>query len=45
VSNSAARSAISLVLSAEPARDRETPLDRTEGRRHDGCDGNPGLFF
>jgi putative transposase len=26
-------------------RDGETPLDRTEKRRHDGRDGNPGLYF
>jgi len=25
-------------------RDGETPLDRTEKRRHDGRDGNPGLY-
>ena len=27
------------------ARDGETPLDRTEKHRHDGRDGNPGLYF
>ena len=26
-------------------RDGETPLDRTEKHRHDGRDGNPGLYF
>jgi len=26
-------------------RDGETPLDRTKKRRHDGRDGNPGLYF
>ena len=26
-------------------RDGETPLDRTEKRRHDGRGGNPGLYF
>ncbi len=26
-------------------RDGETPLDRIEKHRHDGRDGNPGLYF
>jgi putative transposase len=30
---------------AEDGRGRETPLDRTEKRRHDGRDGSPGLCF
>jgi hypothetical protein len=29
----------------EIGRDRETALDRTERLRHDGRDGNPGLYF
>jgi len=29
----------------EDGRDRETALDRTEKHRHDGRDGNPGLYF
>jgi len=29
----------------EGGRDGETPLDRTEKHRHDGRDGNPGLYF
>jgi putative transposase len=29
----------------EIGRDRETALDRTEKHRHDGRDGNPGLYF
>lgn len=29
----------------EDGRGRETPLDRTEKHRHDGRDGNPGLYF
>jgi putative transposase len=29
----------------EDGRDGETPLDRTEKRRHDRRDGNPGLYF
>jgi putative transposase len=29
----------------EDSRDGETPLDRTEKRRHDRRDGNPGLYF
>jgi len=30
---------------AEGGRDGETPLDRTEKRRHDRRGGNPGLYF
>jgi hypothetical protein len=29
----------------EGGRDGETPLDRTKKHRHDGRDGNPGLYF
>jgi putative transposase len=29
----------------ESGRDGETPLDRTEKHRHDGRDGNPGLYY
>jgi hypothetical protein len=29
----------------EHGRDGETALDRTEKPRHDGRDGNPGLYF
>jgi putative transposase len=29
----------------DDGRDGETPLDRTEKRRHDGRGGNPGLYF